>query len=182
MTAVAVLKAVTTSCASCRGQGGYLSQSLSKSQWSAGTMNLGDFTCIPTPVYQPSHSPSVATRSQPRGTVLRLLSTKQTPQWHFTLQTSSTEKFINHKAGGKGNSLLVREGGGSGNSLASSPDWQLRSHHLQAELMSGDAADTAIKKPNLSCKGEEFHCQRVSSSLTLKQWLPNAMKKQASLC
>lgn len=49
MTAVAVLKAVTTSCASCRGHGGYLLQSLSKSQWSAYTMNWGDCISVPGP-------------------------------------------------------------------------------------------------------------------------------------
>lgn len=38
-----------------------------------------------------SHSPSVATRPQPGGTVLRSPSTKQTPHCHFTLQISPTE-------------------------------------------------------------------------------------------
>lgn len=156
MTAVVVLKAVTNSCASCRGHGGYLLQSLKVTvvSWYNELRRLHLCTWV-----QPKHSLSVATRSQPGGTVLRSPSTQQTPQWHFILQTNPTEKLISHKPGGKGNSLLVWEGGGLGNSLASSQDWQLRSHHLQGELMSADAADDmAIKKSNLSCKeGEEFH-------------------------
>lgn len=62
-----------------------------------------------------------------------------------------------------GNSFVVWEKESLGNSLPSSPHWKFRSHHLKAELMSGDTDDiTAIKRPNLSSKeGEELSWQTV---------------------
>lgn len=129
-------------------------------------MNLGALPLLAAPLchtwVQASHSPSAATWSQP-GAVHGLLSTKQSPQGHFILPTNPTEKLISHKAGEGRESLLVWEGEGLGKWLASSPHWQVRSHHLKAVAVSSDTDDiTAIKRPNLSSKeGEEFHWHRV---------------------